>query len=94
MSGPVSLTVPERLHVRGKGWRWPVFQKHRIHHITERQAESTAKSRPTAGGRAWWAHLKFTCINITPTILRKKIEDLREAGASSSIVLRAGLTVL
>jgi hypothetical protein len=32
-----------------------------------------------AGGRSWWAHLAFTRINIAPTILRKKIEDLREA---------------
>ena len=27
------------------------------------------------GGRTWWAHLEFTRINITPTILPKKIED-------------------
>ena len=31
--------------------------------------------RPS-GGRAWWAHFEFTLINITPTILHKKIEDL------------------
>ena len=31
--------------------------------------------RPT-GGRRWWAHFEFTRINIGPTILRKKIEDL------------------
>jgi len=30
------------------------------------------------GGRTWWAHLEFTRINIRPTILRKKVEDLRE----------------
>jgi len=36
-------------------------------------------------GRAWWAHFEFTRINIEPTILRKKIEDLREARASMSI---------
>jgi hypothetical protein len=29
------------------------------------------------GGRTWWAHVEFTPINIEPTILRKKIEDLR-----------------
>jgi hypothetical protein len=34
------------------------------------------------GGRTWWAIFAFTRINIAPTILRKKIEDLREAGAS------------
>jgi len=39
-------------------------------------------NRPN-GGRAWWAHLEFTRINTTPTILRKKIEDVREAGASN-----------
>jgi hypothetical protein len=27
------------------------------------------------GGRTWWAHFEFTRINITPTILPKKIED-------------------
>jgi NADPH-dependent glutamate synthase beta subunit-like oxidoreductase len=30
-------------------------------------------------GRIWWAHIEFTPINITPTILRKKIEDVRES---------------
>ncbi len=29
------------------------------------------------GGRTWWAHFDFTRINTTPTILPKKIEDLR-----------------
>jgi len=38
-----------------------------------------------SGGRIWWAHLKFTPINIELTILPKKIEDLREAGAPMSI---------
>jgi hypothetical protein len=38
------------------------------------------------GGRSWWAHFEFTRINIdAPTILPKKIEDLREVGASKSI---------
>jgi hypothetical protein len=36
-----------------------------------------------SGGRTWWAHFEITRINIEPTILHKKIEDLREAGASS-----------
>jgi hypothetical protein len=36
-----------------------------------------------AGGRTWWAHFEFTRINITPIILPKKIEDLREARSSS-----------
>jgi hypothetical protein len=34
-----------------------------------------------SGGRTWWAHFEFTRINITPTILPKKIEDLRTLGA-------------
>jgi len=35
------------------------------------------------GSQQWWAHLAFTLINIdAPTILRKKIEDAREAGAN------------
>src|SRR6202158_2562159 len=38
-----------------------------------------------SGGRTWWAHIEFTRINIAPTILPKKIEDVREAGASLSI---------
>jgi hypothetical protein len=33
-------------------------------------------------GRTWWAQVEFTRINITPTMLRKKIEDLREADAN------------
>jgi hypothetical protein len=32
----------------------------------------------------WWAHFEFTH-NITPTILRKKIEELRIVGALSAI---------
>ena len=32
---------------------------------------------------AWWAHFEFTRINIEPIILRKKIEDLRQAGTTS-----------
>jgi hypothetical protein len=34
-----------------------------------------------SGGRTWWAHFEFTRINITPTILPKKIEALRILGA-------------
>jgi hypothetical protein len=33
------------------------------------------------GGRSWWAHHEFTRINIKPTILKKKIEDIRQPGA-------------
>ena len=32
-----------------------------------------------------WAHFEFTRINIEPIILRKKIEDLREARGSAPI---------
>ena len=36
------------------------------------------RGHPTVGGRSWWAHFKFTRINIdAPTILRKKIEERR-----------------
>jgi hypothetical protein len=37
---------------------------------------------PLSGGRTWWAHFELTRINIEPTILRKKFEDVREAGAT------------
>ena len=40
------------------------------------------------GGRTWWAHFDFTRINIEPTNLRKKFEDLREAGATLLIAAR------
>jgi hypothetical protein len=43
-----------------------------------------------SGGRTWWAHLQFTPINIEPIILRKKIEDAREVGASTSIASMGG----
>jgi hypothetical protein len=48
--------------------------------------------RGRGGGRTWWAHFEFTRINITPTILRKKIEDLRDLGASMSQFLRRVIT--
>ena len=38
-------------------------------------------------GPWWWAHFEFTRINIEPTILRKKIKDLREAGARQYLPL-------
>jgi hypothetical protein len=34
------------------------------------------------GGRSWLAHFEFTRTNIEQIIRRKKIEDLREVGAS------------
>jgi len=36
-----------------------------------------------------WAHFEFTCINIAPTILRKKIEELREPRGLMSIATRS-----
>jgi hypothetical protein len=30
------------------------------------------------GGRTWWAHFEFTRMNITPTILCEKIEEMLE----------------
>ena len=45
------------------------------------QRAGTRCIRPS-GGRTWWAHLKSTRINIELTILRKKIEDRREADAT------------
>src|SRR5438067_2417801 len=35
-----------------------------------------------AGGRTWWAHLEFAPMNITPTILPKKIEEILESSRS------------
>jgi hypothetical protein len=32
-------------------------------------------------GRTRWAHFEFTRINIEPTIVRKKVDDLRLPGA-------------
>jgi hypothetical protein len=43
-------------------------------------------ARRVSGGRSWWAHLTFTRINITPTILQKQVEELmnvRGAGAKN-----------
>jgi hypothetical protein len=36
---------------------------------------------PGGGGRTWWAHFKFTLINIALTIPKNQFEDVREAGA-------------
>jgi hypothetical protein len=43
-----------------------------------------------SGGRTWWAHFGFTRTNIEPIILRKKIEDLREACATVLSAIRFG----
>ena len=50
----------------------------------------------SSGGRWWWAHFEFTRINIEPTILRKKIEDLmnvRGVGERSFLKLKPLITV-
>ena len=50
----------------------------------------------TDGGRRWWAHFEFTRINIGPTILRKKIEELMNVqgiGEKSFLKLRSQITV-
>ena len=51
---------------------------------------------PASGGRTWWAHFAFTRINIGPTILRKKIEELmnvRGIGEKNFLKLKPQLTV-
>jgi hypothetical protein len=48
------------------------------------------------GGRTWWAHLAFHRMNIAPTILREKIEDLmnvRGVGEKSFLKLKPLITV-
>jgi len=54
----------------------------RLHRVTPgiHALVSCDRPRPFTGRGHWWAHSAFTRINITPTILRKRIEDPREAG--------------
>jgi hypothetical protein len=51
----------------------------------------TAAQPAFSGGPTWWAHFEFTRINITPTILRKKIEDAREVSAIVGVRAAAAL---
>jgi hypothetical protein len=44
-------------------------------------AATVSPFRPS-GGRTWWAHFEYTRIKIEPIILYKKIEDVRESGAT------------
>jgi hypothetical protein len=44
------------------------------------------------GGRTWWAHFEFTRINIAPTILRKKIEELHTLARVCEGAQRLGST--
>ena len=49
-----------------------------------------------SGGRTWWAHFEFTRINIEPTILRKKIEELmnvRGVGEKNFLKLKDQISV-
>jgi hypothetical protein len=49
-----------------------------------------------SGGRTWWAHFEFTGINITPTILPEKIEELMNVkgiGEKSFLKLKPHVTV-
>jgi hypothetical protein len=55
-----------------------------------------ASSLRGGGGRAWWAHGRFTSINIGLTILCKKVEDLmnvRGVGEKSFLKLKPLVTV-
>ena len=50
--------------------------------ITYRKATAERCSHTPDGARTWWAPFELTRINIAPTILRKKIEDLREGSGT------------
>ena len=45
----------------------------------QQQGQHVGPVAAPSGGRTRWAHFAFTRVNIAPTILPKKIEDLREA---------------
>jgi hypothetical protein len=42
----------------------------------KRRASPPPASATPGGGRAWWAHLDFTRVNIHPIIVRNQIEEL------------------
>jgi hypothetical protein len=73
----------QRARAFGLGCRPFSPSAHRMGDRIVSRVPSATRVRHLDGGRTWWAHLQFTRINITPTILPKKIEDLREAGATS-----------
>jgi len=50
-----------------------------------------ALSGPPVVGAPWRAHFEFTRINITPTILPKKMEDAREVSAIVGVRAAAAL---
>jgi hypothetical protein len=41
----------------------------------------------SGGGRTWWAHVEFTRMNIEPTILCKKTEEILENSRSGPSLL-------
>lgn len=44
--------------------------------VTQTVIEAALVTRQSLrGGRTWWAHVEFTRISITPTILKKQIEE-------------------
>ena len=53
--------------------------------------QANGGARRAGGGRTWWAHLEFTRINITPTILPKKIEEQLIVGAFVAFSTQLGL---
>ena len=57
----------------------------------------TVVSNLGRGGRTWWAHARFTSINIGLTILCKKMEDLMNerggVGEKSFLKLKPLVTV-
>ena len=64
--------------------------------VAEGLPTGARRSIRSSGGRARWAHLDFTRINIELTILRKKVEDLmnvRGVGEKSFLKLKPLVTV-
>ena len=58
---------------------WPLALKDYSALVAKGLSNHRAPLLQSSGGRTWWAHFEFTRINIAPTILPKKIEDLHEA---------------
>jgi len=61
---------------------WRVYRDVRLTKYQSRRVHPRLRTR-SSGGRTWWAHFEFTRINIAPIIFCKKIEELREPGASA-----------
>jgi len=57
-------------------------------------AASASEARD--GGRAWWAHVTFTRMNIAPTILEEDFEELMNVqgiGEKSFLKLKPQITI-